>query len=458
MKNAIAPRADERTRLISHQCLSRIRMIVVDVMLLLHPASKERVMRLLRNCRRWGLKPPLVALEAHNDMETTAAEEFARTAADYTTFKIFRTERHHDVGKALELFGEEITAQDSYFEAKRQILFLTRRGGQGEPVFVSAFTGGGGTTCGVWTRIVDRKSDGTCTKGFLKASVGSGFCPVECRFCYLNAYQMDSMNLALNLEDLRSELIREWPGWPYPINFGETGGLIEYDRFLSEENGEGSIVQTVIDACAEANVIPFFLTKIAFPRYLTFRGNVKVGVSVMPEKIRPGIAPYGSPTDELLDSLKWAVTSGARHPVVRVFVLWEHRDLYRDLIKDCRDRLGTQGWQLTVDIPRFTPRTLSSIAQQYPEAASVFACELDPSGNRSASEIASAAHGDKKARPPLERQEEIYRGLRTMLDELGCQDVWVTACKGDPAELQPLAREKVIRPMPCACYSPKEVN
>ncbi len=43
--------------------------------------------------------------------------------------------------------------------------------------------------------------------------------------------------------------------------------------------------------------------------------------------------------------------------------------------------------------------------------------------------------------------------FRERLNELGCSDVMLTPfCKGDPAELTPLARLKVINAMPCACY------
>ena len=445
---------DERTDDIVQKNLARIRMLVVAATLLLHQKSRDRVMRLLRNYQRWELEPPWVVLEAHNTKETAAAENFSLAAKDCAQFEIVQTDHHRGIAEAVKRFQNKLAPKDSAFEAKRKILFLTRRGGQGKPNFIKPFTGGGGTTCGEWTCIVEKKPDGTCIRGFIKGSVAVGFCPVECRVCYLNAYQMDSMDLALNLENLQVELQRDWSGWPYPINFGETGGLVELDRLFVDEKGNGSLVQTVIDACAETEVIPFFLAKIAFPRYLTFQNRVKVGISMMPEEIRPEIAPYGSPTDELLDSLQWAVAAGAEHPVVRLFVLWEQRDLYPELLKGCRDRLGTDGWQLTVDLPRFTPATLSSIAKRYPEVASSLAAELDPSGTRNASQIASAARKAKKARPPLERQVEVYRGVRTMLDDLGCRNVPITGCKGDPAELRPLVREKVIRMMPCACYNP----
>lgn len=107
-----------------------------------------------------------------------------------------------------------------------------------------------------------------------------------------------------------------------------------------------------------------------------------------------------------------------------------------------------------MDIPRFTPSTLRTIAKRYPDVEELFAGELDPSGEHNLAQIASAAHGEKKARPPTERQAEIYRTLRTMLDELGCQAVPLTACKGDPQKLLPLVRDKTLRMMPCACYNP----
>src|SRR5207302_269446 len=97
-------------------------------------------------------------------------------------------------------------------------------------------------------------------------------------------------------------------GFRYPINFGETSGLVEYDEWFSSVDGEGSIIQYVIDACAEADVCPFFLTKIRYPRYLRFHGKVQVGISLMPEPVRKWVAPHGSPADELLDSLAWATS------------------------------------------------------------------------------------------------------------------------------------------------------
>ena len=214
------------------------------------------------------------------------------------------------------------------------------------------------------------------------------------------------------------------------------------------------MVQYVIDACAHANVTPFLLTKVRFPSYLKFSANTQVGISLMPEEIRQQMAPHGSPSEELLESLAWAVSTGAQDPVIRLFVQWQQRQLYPPLLKLCRDRLGTRGWRVTLDILRFTPTTLSLLEAKYPDLAPVFAQELAPNSEYSLRQVAGEGRNQKKVRPPIERQIEIYRSIRSELNALGCQDVPLTACKGDPDELKPLIKDKIIRPMPCACYGP----
>ena len=81
----------------------------------------------------------------------------------------------------------------------------------------------------------------------------------------------DGMDVALNWEDLAAELRKKWFQYEYPINFGETSGLVEYDEWFSDKDGNGSMIQFVIDACNEAEVTPFFLTKIRYPQYLRFQ-------------------------------------------------------------------------------------------------------------------------------------------------------------------------------------------
>jgi hypothetical protein len=353
---------------------------------------------------------------------------------------------------ALEVYREEIDESASAFEAKRRMLILTRRGGQGKPQFVTPFIAGQGTTCGEWTQVVGFNKDGTPIKGFLKASVAVGFCPVECPFCYLQSYATEAMEIALNVGDLATELVNEWRGLAHPINFGETGGLVEVDEWFADEHGKGSLVQAAIDACARAGVTPFFLTKIRYPAYLQFNGRVQTGISLMPESIRVEMAPHGSPSDELLSSLRWTINAGAVGPVVRLLMLYERREEYKSLLRRCKDLLGATGWRLTLDIIRFTPRTAATIASRHPDAAASFARELDVDGSLSLQDLARSAAGAKKIRPPEHRQGEAFRWVRQQLDSLGCRDIMVTPCKGDPEELLPLVREGVIKAMPCACY------
>lgn len=448
---------DETARVVREN-LARIRLISVAGPLLINPNACARVRRLLDNRRAWGLAPPLVMLAAGGEEEVAAAKAFRNSIpSNLVCCEIVpKNGSKQAVGLAMELFRRELDPSADRFAIKRQCVFLTRRGGKGAPEFVSPFMGGQGTTCGAWTPPMVRKPDGSIIKGFMKASVAVGFCPVECPYCYLNTLYTDGMDVALNWEDLAAELSRKWRGFQHPINFGETSGLVEYDEWFAAPGGEGSMIQFIIDACASAQVTPFFLTKIRYPRYLRFHGKVQVGISLIPENVRRWLAPHGSPANELLCGLAWAVEQGAVDPVIRLTVIWQERRLYPELLELCRDLLGQSGWRLTLDILRFTPGTAYTIAKRYPEAAEVFARELDPTGRGSLKTLASAAKAAKehvkKIRPPADRQAEIYIWFREQLNQLGCGSVMLTPCKGDPEELTPLARQKVINAMPCACF------
>jgi hypothetical protein len=164
------------------------------------------------------------------------------------------------------------------------------------------------------------------------------------------------------------------------------------------------------------------------------------------------MAPHGSPAEELLGSLQWAVSAGAVDPVIRLLMLYERREDYVSLLQQCRDLLGATGWRLTLDIMRFTPHTAATIGRRYPDAAADFARELEPDGSATLQELAHAGAGEKKIRPTEDRQAEIYRWVRHQLDALGCREVMLTPCKGNPDELLPLIREGTIKGMPCACY------
>ena len=155
--------------------------------------------------------------------------------------------------------------------------------------------------------------------------------------------------------------------------------------------------------------------------------------------------------------MAWAIAAGAIDPVIRLTVIWRQRDEYPSFLSLCKRQLGTSGWRLTLDILRFTPATARIIAGRYPEAAAAFADEIAEGSGLGLDELARAAgasgHHVKKIRPTADRQAEIFIWFRRELDRLGCKDVMLTPCKGDPAELTPLARLKVIRAMPCACYA-----
>jgi len=457
MTSEAYPIADQSASVIRNNMV-RIKLLTVAGPLLCHQAQSNRVVRFLENRRSWGIESPLVMLAVHNNDEQAAADRFqSGTARGLAQFVVVQQKGHNEtVGNAINLFRQQFDSTADPFTAKRQSLYLTRRGGKGKPNFISPFLGGAGTTCGEWTRPMIRKSDGTIVKGFMKASVAVGFCPVECPYCYLNMPYTDGMDVALNWEDLADELQKKWRRYQYPINFGETSGLVEYDEWFAESDGTGSIIQFVIDACTDAEVTPFFLTKIRYPRYLRFNGKAQVGISLMPEPVREWLAPNGSPAEDLLDGLAWAWSAGAVDPVVRLTAIWQQKEVYPDFLKLVRDRLGTTGWRLTLDILRFTPVTASIIANRYPQPAMTFANEIAPDSNKTLGELAREAKGReehvKKIRPPVDRQSEIFIWFRQQLNDLGCQDVMLTPCKGDPDELVPLARLKIIDSMPCACY------
>jgi hypothetical protein len=330
MASAICPIVDQSAFVVRTN-MARIKLITVAGPLLISAPQANRVVRLLENRRSWGIEPPLVMLAVHNDDEHAAAERFqAEAARDLARSIIVRQKGHNEtVGHAIGVFREQFDPTADPFTAKRQSLYLTRRGGKGKPNFISPFIDGAGTTCGEWTRPMVRNADGTVIKGFMKALVAVGFCPVECPYCYLNMPYTDGMDVALNWEDLADELQEKWRQYLYPINFGETSGLVEYDEWFAAPNGTGSIIQFVINACADAEVTPFFLTKVRYPRYLRFDGKVQVGISLMPEPVRTWLAPNGSPADELLDSLAWAWSVGAVDPVIRLTVIWQQKKVIR---------------------------------------------------------------------------------------------------------------------------------
>lgn len=466
----------ERSRAIDN--LGRINLIGVAAPLLVIPNARNRIMQLLLNRTVVGTQRPSLMLLAHSDSEEALAHDFSvELEAAYSSLvseaRVVREDGHNEAaGNAISyLRGLDPTAR--LFAIKRQMLILSRRGGKGKAHFISPFTGGHGTTCATWTRKVTQTPDGKPLKGFVKAAVAVGFCPIECPFCYLQMSYTQSMDIALNLDDLAAELMRwgyKGAKYPYPINFGETSGLVEYDHWFSHADGQGSIVQQVIDACYEARVMPFFLSKQAYPDYLKYKGLVQVGISLSPEPVRQWLSPYGSPASTLLQSLRRAVDNGAVSPVIRLALIWEQRECYPQLLDEIAQVFGdyrvSGGLRITADLIRFTPSTAAEIGRNQPvsvsrrlfdEAAVPYTETADAQG-REYLKVDTAAATDAKFRAATSRQNEVYRWLRGELNARGLQHFDLTPCKGNPTELLQLVREGTLEAMPCACYAASPVQ
>ena len=166
----------DRTRQIVRDNLARIRLISVAGPIVCDERQTRRLLSLLKNRREWEIDLPLLSLAVHTPEEEDAAKAFVQGfGRELGRYVIARQNGHNEsVGHAIELFRREFDPEADAFTAKRQSLFLTRRGGKGKASFVSPFLGGQGTTCGEWTRPMVRKPDGTLIKGFMKASVAVG--------------------------------------------------------------------------------------------------------------------------------------------------------------------------------------------------------------------------------------------------------------------------------------------
>lgn len=238
----------ERQRSLSN--LARIQLIVVAATNLLEPQSQQRHFRLLLN--RAKVNPaelPQLLLAAHSDEEAQAAHTFKLALSHLAEpvtgeVRVIRQKGHNEtVGHALSWLGE-LFPDASLFERKRQMLYLSRRGGKGKPQFISPFTGGEGTTCATWTRKVATNAQGEALKGFVKANVCLGFCPVECPFCYLMMTYTQSMEIALNWQDLRTEILT---GWGYQSHSPYT-----YPSTLAKHRGWSSMTTGLIKRTAPA--------------------------------------------------------------------------------------------------------------------------------------------------------------------------------------------------------------
>jgi len=459
--------ADEQERERSLANLARIRLITFSAALLHSEATQIRLGQLLMNRADVAEDRPHLLIFANDNTELNKAERFKQLLLSkhpelVATVEVMMQKGHNDSAANAIRYLKQLEPDIKMFEIKRQLLVLSRRGGKGIPHFIAPFTGGHDTTCATWTRKVGTDPSGKPLKGFVRAAVAVGFCPVECPFCYLLMIYTQSMDIALNWEDLRDEL-QKWgykgAKYRYPINFGETSGMVEYDNWFSKPNGEGSMVQYIIDACEEARIMPFFLTKQAYPDYLKYKGMVQVGISLSPEPVREWLSPNGSSAEVLLQSLRNAVAKGAVSPVIRLAIIWSQREAYLPLLDGVaelfKDYTDDGGLRITADIIRFTPSTAAEIGRIYPEQARTLFAEANVpyTDDGDKLRVNTRATTDRKFRPEVEQQANIYRWLREELNARGLRGVDLTPCKGNPDELLPLVREGTLEAMPCACYA-----
>ncbi|MBI3465949.1 MAG: hypothetical protein HY000_23275 [Planctomycetes bacterium] len=95
----------DRTREIVRGNLARIKLLSVAGPILCDERQTERVLRLLRNRRAWGIEPPLLMLAIHDDEEEAAAEQFrSGTAGDLARFMSVRQKGHNEtVGHQMKI-------------------------------------------------------------------------------------------------------------------------------------------------------------------------------------------------------------------------------------------------------------------------------------------------------------------------------------------------------------------
>jgi len=295
---------------------------------------------------------------------------------------------------------------------KDSVLFLSRRKG-----FVGRFTQGQGTTCGEWTRPVNKKGD----KGFFKANPALGVCPVGCDFCYLHGIPFASNSLALNVGEFREQVgrlrqVRHRRIVPPIINLSETGGLLEWcAQYKAPE-----IVQAYLDASVDAGVTPYVLTKRSLPGLKL--GGAHVGISLNPWAVMVESSPGASCPNDLLDFLYRARDQGASTvirwgPVMRGY--GRHYDNLADRVHAFRFDRG----RFTVDLIRFS--------KQHPAAAEYPGLEFRA----------------KKWQEPEWLQREHLARVRSYFPH-----ATITGCKLDPEVAVDWVREGLIQAMPCACW------
>lgn len=334
----------------------------------------------------------------HNNKEFKALEEHTDQGMVRWTGK-----RSEDVGLALALL---------HHIERDEMLFLSRRVN-----FIGRFTAGAGTTCGEWTRPVNKRGD----KGFWKANPALGVCPVQCDFCYLHGVPFGSNSLALNVGEYREQVgrlrqVRHRKVLPPIINLSETGGLLEWcARYKAPE-----IVQAYLDASTDAGVTPYVLTKVALDGLDLSQAHV--GISLNPWQVMSSYSPGASCPNDLLGFLANAKEQGAS-TVVRWGPVMANYDPHYDNLAGRVYAWGLEQGRFTVDLIRFSKQ--HSAAAEYP----------------------GLEFRAKKWQEPAHIQRAHFQRMRAWFP-----NATITGCKLDPEVAVDWVREGLIQAMPCACW------
>lgn len=442
------------------------RLAAIDVIALDAAVSSgsmgERACRLLANRQRVAPQHlPRLLITAHNDAERQLAQQAAmqlHAFADSVTILDERG-RNETAINALAMHRErwpDISEQ----ERKMRILLLSRRGGGGKPQFIAPFVGGAGTTCGTWTPVVayqrgkttwiagtrskEEEHEATPIRGFLRGNYAQGVCPAECSFCYLRGLQgMGIKSISLNLEDTIPELDTLPRG--SVVNWAELGGPVEEDPWFVDEQGNGSLVQTILDLSTERGVVAFFLTKGVYEPYLRLDGRLALlAISLNAPAISTVFEPGGASPEERLKGLAWAIDNGAMDHTIRlgpIVPIEGYKRHYHELFEMMADILGPRLKRMTIDILRFSRQMPGILRASFSEEiVSSLLAEMEP---------AVKAH---KYRPSAHRQQQFYHWIRIMLTHYGMSHVKTTPCKADPTEAFLFLRAGDIASMPCACH------
>ena len=442
--------------------LADIDLIALDSAIL-SGAPGQRALRLLRN--RQMIAPdrlPVVLLMLHHDRDRKAVEQQFVSQIRPLCQSIQMIEeksRNKTATHALALHAQcfpRFTDQ----ERKQRLLLLGRRGGGGKPEFIKPFTGGEGTTCGVWTPIVayrkgkqewiagtrpkEEEIGATPIRGFIRGSYAQGVCPAECSFCYLRGLQGFGIKcLYLNIEDVLPELDTLPRGTV--INWPELGGPVEQDPWIVDERGEGSMVQTILDLSTPRGITSFFLTKGVYEPYLQLQGRLALfAISLNAPAISSVFEPGGASAEERLHSLRWAIDNGLTDHTIRlgpIIPIEGYERHYDELFQMMSDILGQRLKRVTVDLLRFSPQMPGILRASF------------------SSQIVEALLGEMetevkahKYRPTAERQLQLYQLVQEGLARHGLPQVKLTPCKADPTEAKQFLRAGAIGSMPCACH------